>query len=106
VLSGKSSNRKLRPRRNLSVTLWTPIKLCSCCGKFVILLRIPEAQQVKDRPKKKAYYFKGWDGSPWFTRDSPRSLGNAYPHSRKQYARRMFVPKKDEPPKDPFFSLD
>lgn len=78
--------------------------MCDCCGKFVVLLKLPEHLQKPDRPKRVLCYFKGWDGNPYFVGDSALST-NARRHPRKQFARRMF-PKKDEPPKDPFFSLD
>jgi hypothetical protein len=79
--------------------IWNKIRLCLCCGKFIVLLRLP-GYGDKTTPKWYiACYFKGWDGNPWYTR------GSAFPHPRKRYAERMY-PRATKVEEDPIFSLD
>lgn len=86
------------------LSLWTPCHLCPCCGKFVILLRLPAFGSKTDPRWKIACYFKGWDGNPWFV-SGGRFGSNATPHPRKRYAQRMY-PRVEKKESDPFFSLD
>lgn len=89
------------------ITLWSPVKLCLCCGKFVVLLRRPD-YDGKAQPKKWiACMFKGWDGSPYYAKGRNwRTGGNAVPHERRQFAIRMAALRPKEEPVDPFFSLE
>jgi hypothetical protein len=93
-------------RRNLSIRIWTPIKLCSCCGKFVVKLRLPGWGTKGDPRWYIVCFFKGWDGNPWYVQDRRWTHGNATPHPRKRYAQRMYGDRPKQEPVDPFFTLD
>lgn len=77
------------------------MRVCECCGKYVVLLRRPEWGQ-KGVPQWIACYWKGWDGNPWYVR------GNHFVHPLKKYLRRMreLHPREPQQASDPFFSLD
>lgn len=68
--------------------------MCMCCGKLVVLLRIPGQE-----PKRRLCYVKGWDGSPFY------SNGSAHPHPRKWLARAFEKLRGPAVETDPFFSL-
>jgi hypothetical protein len=95
--------------------LWTQIRLCPCCGNFVVKLRLPEKRKFI------VCYHKGWDGNPWYTeskvKDGRPESGNAYPHRPKGkkrkprapvegYDREEYFKNRAAEKKDPFFSLD
>ena len=84
---------------------WTPIRLCECCGKFIVLLRIPENLQRPDRRKWITCYLKGWDGNPFYV-GAIGLGGNAKPHPTKRYAKMMRDKAVPKPTVDPFFTLD
>ena len=70
-------------------------KVCECCGKIVVLLRISNLPEEQKRYV--AVYIKTWEGNPWYV------PGTHKRHFRKPYA--VYVDKQ-RPPTDPFFSLD
>jgi hypothetical protein len=79
---------------------WTPCRLCICCGKLIVLLRLPGWGSKTDHRWYRACYVKGWDGSPYYV------FGVAKPHPRKPIALALAEPPEEEPPAgDPFFSL-
>lgn len=84
---------------------YVPFRMCPCCGKDIVLLRLPGWGRKDDPRWYIACYVKGWDRNPWFVGGSPHAIGNAVPHPRKRYAQRMY-PRKEESPKDPLFVLD
>lgn len=96
----------MKSRRD--ITIWSPVKLCLCCGKFVVLLRLPAFGSKTDPRWRILCYLKGWDGNPFFTNPGRWGRGNAMPHPRKRYAQRMFPERFQKPkePLDPFFSLE
>ena len=94
------------------ITIWCPVKLCLCCGRFVVLLRLPAFGSKTDPRWRILCYFKGWDGNPYFVKGGIWGRGNAALHPKKRFAVRMAergFPLKSQKPKealDPFFSLD
>lgn len=81
------------------------MRMCPCCGKDVVLLKVPENQQRPDRPKWVLCFLKGWDRSPWYAARGYAT--NAVRHPRKTIARYLIQnSEKPKPPEDPFFSLD
>lgn len=75
---------------------WTPTRLCNCCGRAIVLLRLP-AWGSKDDPRWfVACYAKGWDYNPWYVK------GTHHRHPPKRYATRMAQMTE---PTDPFFTL-
>ena len=96
-----------KQRKLVSQGLWTPIKLCSCCGKFVIKLRLPGHGKKEDPRWYVVCFFKGWDGSPWYIPGTRfTGAGNAVPHPRKRYAQRMYGERPKKELVDPFFTLE
>lgn len=100
--------------------LWVLCRVCPHCGRFVVKLRVADQKR-----KFVICYFKGWDGSPWFTEterdhELERSVpGNAVRHNvrgrkkprapvegldTEEYYKNRAAEK--EAAKDPFFSLE
>lgn len=79
---------------------WSLIRQCACCGKFVVLLKLPAYGSKTDPRWYRACYLKGWDGNPWY------STGSAYPHARGPLAEHFETIRVPEEEIDPFFSLD
>jgi hypothetical protein len=87
MLAGKSRrlNRPvgLTPTR----TRLTGIKLCECCGKFVVLLRWIRRDGTNGW---RWCYFKNWDGDQYWV------PGSAAPHPTRRRGKRIWVkPKPD-----------
>lgn len=80
------------------------MRMCPCCGKDIVLLRLPAFGSKTDPRWRIACYLKGWDRSPWYVSSNGRER-NATPHPKKRFAQRMF-PRNVEEPKDPFFALE
>ena len=82
---------------------WSPTKMCPECGRFVVLLKIPEAQQDAYGKKWVLCEYRAWDGSQFYISD--RNGANARRHPRVCYAKH--APKKPFVPRetDEFFSL-
>jgi hypothetical protein len=86
-----------------SVTTWTPCKLCQCCGRKVVLLRLPGWGSKTDPRWYRVCYEKNWDGNPWFV---PKVHS---PHPRKWLAEHFRLKLAAEPqdePQDDFFNLE
>ena len=96
-------------KKLMSRGLWTRVRLCPCCGKFVVKLRLPDAKW-----KFQLCFFKGWDGNPWYLQTRPERYGlgggsgNAQRH-RKKIKRgpqeNPAGPRVEKEPEDPFFSF-
>jgi hypothetical protein len=80
---------------------WSPCRLCLCCGKLIVLLRLPAWGSKTDNRWYRTCYVKGWDGNPYYL------FGSASPHPRKALARALAQPEsiETESDQDPFFSL-
>lgn len=86
-------------KKKVRSIIWSRTRLCVCCGKAIVLLRLPGWGSKTDMKWYRACYVKGWDYNPWYTK------GCAVPHPRPMYVKRMF-PRKEKVEEDPFFSLD
>ena len=68
---------------------------CACCGRLVVLLR--RTDSPPGQTEFVACYIRGWDGNPYYVPGTHRK------HPGPKYERFL---RENEPPKDPFFSLD
>ena len=87
-------------------TVWSSVTLCECCGKIVILLKVPKAWGAPvGEPQRKwiVCYARDWDGNPWFV----QGIHHRHVYTGATRARRMaqYIGKK-YPKGDPFFDLD
>lgn len=91
----------MKKRRARSRTLiWSKTRMCECCGRLVVLLRLPGWGSPDDHKWYIACYVKTWDGELYY--DARRHSA----HPRGKYARAAGSDFEEEPQEtDPFFSL-
>jgi hypothetical protein len=96
------TNRKISPATNP----WVPARMCPCCGKVVVKLRLPTYGSKTDPRWTIVCYAKGWDGDPNYIKPGEgwknlTPARGARPHTRKPVRQKVSEPE----PEDPFFNL-
>lgn len=85
-------------------TIWNKVRLCDCCGRKVVHLRLPAWGSKTDMRWTIICYEKPWTGNPYYLPDVD------VPHLSRMSAR--YLKRRDEEweeakeRRDPFFSLD